>query len=91
MDFRLAFTPKPFDVKINHQHHLMLIGSCFTEQIGTKLAKHKFAVLDNPNGILFNPASIAKSISSYINNKQYTEADLFYQNESWNSWEHHSR
>lgn len=91
MDFRLAFTPKPFDVKINHQHHLMLIGSCFTEQIGTKLANHKFAVLDNPNGILFNPTSIAKSISSYIHNKQYKEEDLFYQNECWNSWEHHSR
>ena len=48
-------------------------------------------MLDNPNGILFNPSSIAKSVSSYIDNKQYTESDLFYQNECWNSWEHHSR
>lgn len=91
MDFRLEFTPKAFDVKINHRHNLMLIGSCFTEQIGTKLASHKFSVLDNPNGILFNPISITRSISSYIDNKQYTAADLFYQNECWNSWEHHSR
>ena len=91
MDFHLEFTPKPFDNRINHQQNLLLIGSCFTEQIGTKLANHKFTVLDNPNGILFNPTSITKSISSYISNKQYTEADLFYQNESWNSWEHHSR
>lgn len=91
MDFHLEFTPKSFDIKINHQQNLLLIGSCFTEQIGTKLANHKFTVLDNPNGILFNPASIAKSISSYIGNKRYTEADLFYQNECWNSWQHHSR
>ncbi|MGB4845609.1 MAG: GSCFA domain-containing protein [Ferruginibacter sp.] len=91
MDFHLEFTPKPFGVKINHRHNLLLIGSCFTEQIGTKLAAHKFSVLDNPNGILFNPVSIIKSISSYINNKQYYEDDLFYQNECWNSWEHHSR
>jgi len=91
MEFHLEFSPKPFDLKINHQHNLLLIGSCFTEQIGTKLANHKFAVLDNPNGILFNPVSITKSISSYIDNKQYTESDLFYQNECWNSWEHHSR
>ncbi len=91
MEFRLEFAPKPFDIKINHQQNLLLIGSCFTEQIGTKLANHKFAVLDNPNGILFNPSSIAKSISSYINNKQYTQEELFYQNECWNSWEHHSR
>lgn len=91
MNFHLEFTPKPFEVKINHQHNLLLIGSCFTEQIGTKLANHKFSVLDNPNGILFNPVSITKSILSYIENKQYSEADLFYQNECWNSWEHHSR
>jgi hypothetical protein len=91
MDFRLEFTPKPFDIKIKHQHNLLLIGSCFTEQIGSKLSNHKFSVLDNPNGILFNPVSIIKSISSYIDNKQYSESDLFYQNECWNSWEHHSR
>ena len=91
MDFHLEFTPKPFDIRINHQHNLLLIGSCFTEQIGSKLSNYKFAVFDNPNGILFNPISICKSISSYIDNKQYTDADLFYQNECWNSWEHHSR
>ncbi|MFM6924287.1 MAG: GSCFA domain-containing protein, partial [Ferruginibacter sp.] len=83
--------PKPFPVKIDHPQQLMLVGSCFTENIGDKLLAHKFSVLQNPNGILFNPVSIIKSISSYIDNKQYTEADLFYQNECWNSWEHHSR
>lgn len=91
MDFHLEFTPKPFAQKINHQQPLFLIGSCFTENIGTKLKQHKFSVLENPNGILFNPASIAKSVISYIENKTYSETDLFYQNESWNSWEHHSR
>jgi hypothetical protein len=91
MEFHLEFSPKPFDVKINHQQNLLLIGSCFTEQIGTKLSNHKFTVLDNPNGILFNPVSICKSLTSYINHKNYEEADLFYQNECWNSWDHHSR
>lgn len=91
MDFRLEFTPKPFDIKISHRHNLLLVGSCFTEQIGNKLSHHKFTVLDNPHGILFNPVSITRSVSSYIHNKQYTAGDLFYQNESWNSWEHHSR
>ncbi|MBX2934417.1 MAG: GSCFA domain-containing protein [Ferruginibacter sp.] len=91
MDFHLEFTPKPFEVKINHRHNLMLVGSCFTEQVGAKLAGHKFTILENPNGILFNPVSISKSIASYIPNRQYNENNLFYQNECWNSWEHHSR
>ena len=68
-----------------------MIGSCFTENIGAKLKQHKFSVLENPNGILFNPISISKSLISYIENKQYTKEDLFYENESWNSWQHHSR
>jgi hypothetical protein len=91
MNFHLAFTPKLFVTQIKHQQKLLLMGSCFTENIGTKLKQHKFAVLENPNGILFNPVSITKSITSYIDNKQYTDKDLFYQNECWNSWEHHSR
>ncbi|HAO46580.1 MAG TPA: GSCFA domain-containing protein [Ferruginibacter sp.] len=91
MDFHLAFTPKPFDTTISHRDKLLLTGSCFTEQIGSKLAAHKFSVLDNPHGILFNPVSIARAVSSYIDHQQYKKEDLFYQNESWNSWEHHSR
>lgn len=91
MNFRLEFTPKAFDQKINHQHKLFLAGSCFTEQIGSKLSAHKFRIIDNPNGILFNPVSIAKSVISYIGNKEYTEADLFYNNELWGSWEHHTK
>ncbi len=91
MNFHLEFTPRPFSTTIHHQHKLLLIGSCFTENIGTKLKQHKFAVLENPNGILFNPISISKSVTSYTLNKRYAEADLFYQNECWNSWGHHSR
>jgi len=91
MEFRLEFTPRPFDQKISHRHKLFLAGSCFTEQIGSKLAAHKFRIIDNPNGILFNPVSITKSLTSYIENKVYTEADLFYNNELWGSWEHHTR
>ncbi len=91
MNFHLEFTPKSFATKISHHQKLLLIGSCFTENIGTKLKHHKFEVLENPNGILFNPISITKSITAYIGNKEYDETDLFYQNECWNSWEHHSR
>lgn len=90
MNFHLEFSPKQFPSLINHQQKLFLIGSCFTENIGSKLKQYKFSVLENPNGILFNPVSITKSISSYIANKTYTAADLFYENESWHSWEHHS-
>jgi hypothetical protein len=91
MNFHLEFSPKPFNTKIVHQDNLLLIGSCFTENIGSKFKLNKFSVLENPNGILFNPISIAKSITSYIENKTFKQDDLFYENELWNSWEHHTR
>ena len=91
MQFRAEFFPKPFPIKIKHTDKLLLIGSCFTEQIGKKLAVNKFQVLENPNGILFNPISIAKSVISYCEEKIYTEDDLFYHNELWASREHHTR
>ena len=91
MNFRSEFTPKVFSAKMNHTDKLLLVGSCFTEQIGKKLAGHKFEVLENPNGILFNPMSIAKAIMSYANEKLYTEDELFYYNELWASKEHHAQ
>jgi GSCFA family len=91
MNFHLEFSPKSFEQKIFHQDKLLLVGSCFTEQIGNKFLHHKFNVLQNTNGILFNPISIAQSLTSYIENNIYTETDLFYENECWHSWQHHSR
>lgn len=91
MEFRLEFFPKPFTQRISLQDKLFLAGSCFTEQIGAKLAAHKFQTIENPNGILFNPVSITKSLIGYMEAKQYTADDLFYQQELWGSWDHHTR
>jgi len=76
---------------ITHGQTILAVGSCFTEHIGGALSGLKFNVLQNPNGILFDPASVAASITSYIQNHQYTEDDLFQQGEVWHSWRHHSR
>lgn len=76
---------------MKHTDKLLLVGSCFTEQIGKKLAAHKFDVFENPNGILFNPMSIAKAVMSYANEKLFSEEELFYYNELWASREHHTQ
>lgn len=91
MNFHLEFVPKNFQTTISHQHQLMLMGSCFTENIGDKLLAHKFPVLQNPNGILFNPVSVKEALENYITNKQITADDLFNLNEGYHSWQHHSR
>lgn len=91
MKFRYEFEIKPLPEPITHQHKLLLIGSCFTENIGEKLDKYKFTTLQNPNGILFNPASVAEALIDYIEATSFTSNDLFFLNEAWHSWKHHSR
>ncbi|OSZ82496.1 GSCFA domain-containing protein [Chitinophagaceae bacterium IBVUCB1] len=91
MQLTLELNIPPLPKPIQYPAKLLLIGSCFTENIGDRMVQHKMDVLSNPHGILFNPLSVAHSLDSYINNKEYTKADLFYLNELWNSWDHHTR
>lgn len=91
MKFHFEFNIKKLSQPITHKDKLFLIGSCFTENIGEKLRKYKFSVLENPNGILFNPVSVAEALISYIDNRQFNQKDLFQWNEGWHSWKHHSR
>ncbi|HEV8269914.1 MAG TPA: GSCFA domain-containing protein [Chitinophagaceae bacterium] len=91
MQFQLPIQIKPPETQINYRDKILLTGSCFTEHIGNSLGDLKFSVLQNPNGILFDPRSVCCSLISYIENKKYGKEDLFLLNEVWNSWEHHSR
>lgn len=91
MDLMINIDLKKHPAPIRYTDKIMLIGSCFTEHIGNALSKFKFSVLQNPHGILFGPDAVCKSLDSYIREKEYEEKDLFYLNETWNSWEHHSR
>ena len=91
MDFMLNFEPEKLSRLISYRDKLLLVGSCFTEHIGNTLSDAKFSLLQNPNGILFDPVSVCSSLISYVNNKQYSQSDLFKLNEVWNSWQHHSR
>lgn len=76
--------------KITYSDTILLMGSCFTDHIGRRLDELKFSVLQNPNGILFDPVSVSNSLTSYIDNKQYKQENLFYLHELWQSWSHHS-
>lgn len=91
MKFHYEFDIKKLPLPIDHQQKLLLIGSCFTENIGEKLRNYKFTISENPHGILFNPVSVADALNDYIINRKYTIDNLFCYNETWHSWKHHSR
>jgi hypothetical protein len=91
MNLMLNLNLPPASHVINHGHKILSIGSCFTEHIGNALKDLKFNVMQNPGGILFDPASVCQSLVSYMQDRKYSADDLFYYNELWQSWNHHSR
>lgn len=91
MDFKTTLHIKPWQTKIRHNEAIMLVGSCFTEHMTGFLKRHKFTVLENPHGILFNPISIANAISRYALGELYKKDDLFKHGEFWHSWDHHGK
>ena len=85
------------EIPLSKEHHLIdydsklvLLGSCFSENIGKKLSYFKFKNIVNPFGILFHPIAIENSILNIINEKQFTEKDIYFHNELWHSFETHS-
>lgn len=91
MNFHLNFPISTIKPGISYSNKLLFMGSCFAENIGEILQQYKFNTYINPHGVLYNPASIAVALNRYIDNKLFQEHELFYANECWNSWEHHSR
>jgi len=76
---------------ISYESKILLLGSCFVEHIGNKLEYFKFQNLQNPFGILFHPLAIENLNTNAINEKEYTEQDIFFLNEQWHSYDAHSR
>ena len=91
MKLKLTLEAKPSKYPIEYGDKLMLIGSCFTENIGAKFKSHLFEISENPYGILFNPVSVTNALTEIMELRKYKSDDLFQHNELWHSWNHHSR
>jgi len=77
--------------QIDYNSNVLLLGSCFVENIGKKLDYFKFQNLQNSFGILFQPLAIERLITNAINEKEYTESDIFFHNEQWHCFGAHSK
>jgi hypothetical protein len=90
--FRTVLKSQPAPFAIGHSDRLLLVGSCFTENIGQRLADFKFSTLTNPFGIVYNPASIIRCLERlFAENQFFDEQDIFENAGLWHSWEHHGR
>ncbi len=76
--------------QLDYQSRVLLLGSCFVENIGKKLDYFKFRTLQNPFGILFHPKAIENLVSRAIQKNGYAGDDVFYHNERWHCFDAHS-
>lgn len=75
---------------IDYNSKIILLGSCFSENMGEKFTYFKFQNAINPFGIIFNPASIEKLVERVVNHQYFLEKDIFFHNERWHCYEVHS-
>ncbi len=76
---------------VDHSRPVVMLGSCFTENIGSRLQSELFDTVINPCGTLYNPASIASALLDLLYGRDYTDNDLFMHDGLWHSYSHHSR
>ena len=90
MNFRTQVERPEKVTEIRYSDRLLLLGSCFAENIGKLLLANKFCCDVNPYGILYNPLSIAKALEEMLEGKIYSGKDLLEADGMWHSWMHHS-
>ena len=60
---------------ISYSDKIMMLGSCFSENIGVQLKNFGFDVCVNPFGVLYNPVSILNSVERMLLNKHFSLED----------------
>lgn len=67
----------------------MFLGSCFAENMGSRMAENQFPCVVNPTGVLYNPLSIFQVLGQFQARKFDAECFLFRDGEGrWGSWLH---
>ena len=73
----------PSKWKIGYEDRILLLGSCFSDEIGEQMSQRYLQVTSNPFGTLYNPLSIAQALNM-------TEVPELVEHEGlWHSMAHH--
>jgi len=86
--FKLNFDIPPSLDKIPLQDRLLLMGSCFSENLGQKLIDHKFQAFINPFGTIYNPISMFRLLEDAIDDNK--EVDWVENSAIFYDWNAHS-
>lgn len=62
-------------VRLSYSEGVMLLGSCFADNIGARMADAGFDVCVNPFGTLYNPVSLRNAVARLESGTPFTGAD----------------
>lgn len=54
---------------------MLFVGSCFADNIGQRFVADKFRAVVNPDGVMYNPASILHTVDRYVDRLEAEDAD----------------
>jgi GSCFA family len=91
MVFRTILPAQKALFECSYKTPILAIGSCFAENMGTRLSDLRVPTCINPFGILYNPISIASCLTYLVTNSFFTEKDIFETQDLWHSWQHHGK
>lgn len=87
MKFRTEYTPEKSKCLLSPHKPVVLVGSCFSQNIAAKMQQHSWEAV-NPLGTIYNPFSISFAIDIMLDEKtglQRFEKSLFQFEGIWNS------
>lgn len=85
MDFKLDFSFPESETKLSYSDEVVMLGSCFSDELSQKLAAGGFSVFSNPFGTLFHPIALANSTLNSI--KQEESVSFVQRNDLFFAWE----
>lgn len=91
MEFRTVIRTSENERWLRHSDAVMLVGSCFSDNVGLRLRQALVNTSINPLGTLYNPLSISAGMARIVANEGITGSELFQANGVWNSFDFHSR
>ena len=89
MKFRTEITITPSVCKIDQHSHTLSLGSCFAEEVASRLPRYGIATLSNPLGTLFNPLSIERTVERIVRCELVDEEELYSRGDVWFSYDTH--
>lgn len=90
MQLQTLVPVQPLNNKINYHSKIVSVGSCFAVNMAQRFKQYQFINTVNPLGILFHPQAISNLVQYAVNNKVFSDTDVFLHNEIWSCFHAHS-